>query len=166
MTNSMTLYEIKEEYNKALAAVTVDEETGEIMGLEAVEELAAALDEKADAIACYIKDEKALAEALKAEEAALAARRKAHEKKAGGLQDYLGAMLTAAGKDKLETARAKLSFRRSEAVIVDNLDTIPAEYRREKVTVEADKTAIKAAIKDGVVVEGARLEERRSLQIK
>lgn len=60
------------------------------------------------------------------------------------------------------------SLRRSESVnINDNFFTdINAKYIREKVTKEPDKVAIKEAIKNGVEIIGASLDEKYSLQIK
>jgi hypothetical protein len=43
---------------------------------------------------------------------------------------------------------------------------LPATYTRETVRIEADKAAIRKAIKDGETVPGARIEERSHIQIK
>lgn len=60
------------------------------------------------------------------------------------------------------------SLRRSESVnINDNFFAdVNAKYIREKVTKEPDKVAIKEAIKNGVEILGASLDEKYSLQIK
>ena len=42
---------------------------------------------------------------------------------------------------------------------------LPAEYIRTKITNEADKTAIKNAIKAGEVVAGAELIKKQSISI-
>lgn len=61
-----------------------------------------------------------------------------------------------------------VSYRKSEAVEIDDATAIPAEFMRQpKVPDPApDKTAIKAALKEGKEVPGARIEERKNLQIK
>lgn len=69
--------------------------------------------------------------------------------------------------DKAETDFVKLSWRPSEAVIVDVApELLPEKFQRIKTTCDADKTAIKAALKSGEIIEGAKLEKRHSLQIK
>ena len=49
------------------------------------------------------------------------------------------------------------------AVIIDDITQIPTQYQREKIQVDIDKTAIKAAIKAGEEVPGAHLEQAVSL---
>lgn len=49
------------------------------------------------------------------------------------------------------------------AVIIDDITQIPTQYHREKIQVDIDKTAIKAAIKAGEEVPGAHLEQAVSL---
>jgi len=60
----------------------------------------------------------------------------------------------------------KLSFRKSESVEITDIKMIPDEYKRVKITSEPDKVFIKQALKDGKIVEGARLVEKDNLQIK
>ena len=67
--------------------------------------------------------------------------------------------------EKFETSRAVCSFRKSQKVEITDLDKIPDDYLRYK-TPEPDKTAIKAAIKDGISVEGAELIDSISMSIK
>ena len=49
----------------------------------------------------------------------------------------------------------KINFRKSETVEVDDVNKLPAPYKVVKVTEQADKAAIKAAIKDGVELSDA-----------
>jgi len=56
-----------------------------------------------------------------------------------------------------------ISWRKSERVEVDDMDTLPDQYTRVKV--EADKTAIKSALKAGESIEGARIVASSSIQI-
>ena len=58
----------------------------------------------------------------------------------------------------------KISFRKSESVEIDNVEELEDRFKRVKV--EADKTAIKQAIKSGKEVKGARLVENNNLQIR
>lgn len=161
-----SLYEISREYTEALEGLEIDEETGEILNYEALEKLDGQLEEKAESIACYIKDLTAHAEAVKAEGEILAKRRKAAENKAESLKRYLATCMDMAGKEKLETARCKIGFRRTSVVNILDESKIPAEYMNEKITYTPSKTAIGEAIKAGEAVPGASIEQKRSIQIK
>lgn len=161
-----SLYEISREYTEALEGLEIDEETGEILNYEALEKLDGQLEEKAESIACYIKDLNAYVCAMKTEEDSLAKRRKTAENRTAGLKKYLAECLDAAGKEKLETARCRLSFRRSSTVEIIDDKKIPEQFISRIVTLKPDKTAIGNAIKAGGTVEGACLTEKRNIQIK
>ena len=62
------------------------------------------------------------------------------------------------------TSRGELKTKKNPpAVIIDDLTQIPTQYQRQKIQVDIDKVAIKAAIKAGEEVPGAHLEQRTSL---
>ena len=67
---------------------------------------------------------------------------------------------------KFETPKNAISFRKSLEVVPYDETLIPKEFMREKITYEPDKKAIKEAIQDGEIIEGARLEEKLNIQIK
>lgn len=161
-----SLYEISADFLKALDSLEVDEDTGEIINFDAVEALGAKFDDKAESVACYIKNWAAFAGNLKAEEEALAARRKAAERRVDSMKKYLSSCMEAVGRDKVETAKARISFRKSVQVYVADEAALPADYVTTTVTTKPDKTAIKKAIQGGQTVAGAFLVENRNLQIK
>lgn len=140
-----------------------DMETGEIIDPEALDNLLMQKDEKIENIACWIKNLLSDADAIKAEKDALAEREARLRKKADSLQKYLSDALHG---QKFSTARCDVSFRKSETVKVENVNLIPAELLRVKTTVEADKTAIKAAIKEGREISGCKLIENFNIQIR
>lgn len=140
-----------------------DSETGEIIDPEALDNLLMQKDEKIENVACWIKNLLSDADAIKAEKDALAERESRLRKKAESLQKYLSDALNG---QKFSTARCDVSFRRSETVKVENVNMIPAELLRVKTTVEADKTAIKAAIKEGREISGCKLIENLNIKIK
>ena len=148
-----TLYEITDKYLKVLDNLEIDEETGEILNAEELDELSGAFEEKSEAVACYIKNSEVFIGDLKAEEANLAKRRKQTEKRI----DYLKNVLT---------TKVRVSFRKSVAVSIDDEKALPADFVVETVTTKPDKTAIKKAIQSGQEVSGASLVENRNLQIK
>lgn len=166
----MTLYEIDNETRIAIQTMlmSVDEETGEVdeQMAKAVEELQIARKEKLEAIGCYIKNLEAEQKAIKEEEKALKERADAKEKQIERLKAYVANSLLATNELKFESPRVAYSFRKSESVDVTDLSKIPTQYLKTKTTVDADKTAIKKAMKDGEIVEGAQLVIRQNLQIK
>jgi len=158
----VTLYEIQEQIKNAIE-LGFDPETGEILDASALEQLQMDRDEKIENICLYIKDLAAEATAIKAEESALADRRKASERKGESLKRYLQAMLDG---QKWKSSKAVVSYRKTQSVIVDNLDEIPNDFMRIKTTSEPDKVAIKEALKAGTEVAGCHLEEGQSMSVK
>lgn len=69
--------------------------------------------------------------------------------------------------EKVESDYVKVSWRKSKAVVIEGaVELLPEEFQRTKITVDADRTKIKAAIEAGHEVPGASLVERQNLQIK
>lgn len=155
----MTLYEIEEAMLEC-----VDEETGDVIDIDKLNDLEMERDKKISNIGCWIKDLKAEAEALKTEKKALEKRQMVAEHKAESLKDYLQTYLNGG---KYKDSRISISYRTSKAVdIAEDLDVndLPDDYKRIKV--EADKTAIKEALNNGVLIEGCSLVENTSMIIK
>ena len=153
----MTLYEIDQAIMEC-----VDLETGEIIDTEQLDKLQMERDAKLENVACWIKELKVEAEALKAEKQALAERQKVAENKMESLKKYLAYALD--GK-AFETTRASVTFRKSQAVEITDIYKLDENYLRYKEP-EADKTAIKEALKAGKTVAGATLVENTSVIIK
>lgn len=159
-----TLYEIRNDLLCVLdGGLVVDEETGEILfDSEDLDALQAAYEDKLEACGLYIKNLESDAAAIRAEEKALAERRKTLENKAKRLREYV--LFNLEEGKKIETPRIRIGTRMSEAVEIREGAQFADEYCRIKR--DPDKTAIKAALKDGAVIEGAELVKHRSLQIK
>lgn len=162
-----TLYEIKEEYLKALEGA-FDLETGEVLDVDKMAEadkLFGDFNSKIDNIICYIKNLKADAEALKVEKNNLAERQKAKENKAESLTKYLQSVLEG---NKYESTVGKVSYRKSVSVEVD-LDVFQQDERAFdflNYEPKADKTALKKALEEGLEINGAKLVEKNNMQIK
>lgn len=153
----MNLYEINQEILSL-----IDPETGEICDYEAFEALQMEKDAKIENIVLWIKNLRSDAKALRDEEKVLAERRKAAENKAERLAAYLETILQG---EALETAKFKVSFRKTEKAVIDDITKIPKAYLNYG-DPTADKNAIKAAIKAGEKIEGAHVEETNSMSIK
>ena len=159
----MKLYEID---NAILECI--DFETGEIIDIDRLNDLHMERDSKIENVACWIKDLKAEAEAIKAEKQALAERQKVAENKAESLKKWLAYALNG---EKFKTAKCSVSFRNTESVEVtpEGLENLMRGGNDELLTYkqpEPNKTAIKAAIKDGLNVQGVQLVQNVSTIIK
>ena len=156
----MNLYDIEYEITNC-----VDSETGEIIDEKRLDALQMERREKIENILLWIKNLRAEAGAIREEEKKLADRRQSDEKKAESLTQYVQNVLNG---EKFKTSRVVVSYRKSEAVIVDDLQLMQEtcdEYLKYK-DPEPDKAKIKAALKDGITVPGCHLEERQNITIK
>lgn len=111
----------------------------------------------------YDKNDKALLEAIKAEKKVLDDRIKTLTNRIEWREGLLTTMLDG---HKFETAKAKASFRKSDKVVVIDINEVPEMYKKTKTEVTADKTAIKASLKAGTEVAGCALETYLNIQIK
>lgn len=168
----MRLYELTHDYENLMAAIENGDIPEEALA-DTLESITALLDEKADNIACWIKQLIAEAEAIKAEEDKLKARRTAKLNRAERLTEYLAECLTNGGISKLETARNVISFRKTPPKVVFDNESKFIEWAQAhadgllnygKPTV--DKTAVKVALENGATIEGCRIESKLNLQIK
>ena len=153
----MNLYEID-----SAILDCVDAETGEIFDMDKFEELSLTRDAKVENICLWIKNLKAEAEALKAEKDAFAARQKAAENKMESLKRYISLYLEGT---PFESAKVKVSFRKSESLEILEGAVIPDEYLRFKEP-EVNKADLKVAIKDGLQLPGVSIVENQNIQIK
>ena len=158
----MTLFEINAQLRAIADGAEFNEETGEIYDEQAIMELQIAREDKLEGIACLIKEAKAMAEAIKAEKAKLYERQKAEEAKVESLKRLLTKCMD--DGEKFKTARAAISWRKSQSVEVQDEALIPEEYL--KVVTEPNKTAIKLAFERGEEVPGVTIVEKSNIQIK
>lgn len=162
----MKIYEIENAISDLLSQV--DEETGEILfDPEQLEALQMERDQKIENLALAWKNLTAEAKAIKAEEDSLAKRRKSAENAAERAKSYLEFVLNG---EQFKSAKVAVSYRKSESVettpgfmdwALTNDDSL-IRYKEP----EADKTAIKKALKDGMVIPYAALVSKTSMTIK
>lgn len=160
----MTLYQLNDTIRKAIE-LGFDEETGEILDTNALEALEIQRDEKIENIALFIKELTAEAKAIKEEKMVLAKRQQNAENKAESLKRYLTSCLDG---EKFFTPKVAISYRKSQTVeFIDGFDVnqLPEQYQR-RVDPEADKTALKNALKEGKEIYGVYLAEHNNTIIK
>ena len=171
----MTLYEIKNEFTELFdrfEELSEEENAEELLEawFDTLDGIEQGFQDKAEAVAVYIKNLTAESEMLKDEENALKARRRVKENSAERLKKYLFDCMTAVKLDKIDAPRAAISIRNNpESVFIANekefIKNADAAFLRQKPP-EIDKTAVKTALKAGTAVDGAELVRTRSLQIK
>jgi hypothetical protein len=156
----MNLYEIE-----SAILNCVDPETGEILDEAQLDALQMERTGKIENLLLWIKNLNAESKAIREEEKSLAERRKAAENKAERLTTYVQSILNG---EKFSTPRVAVSYRKSEAVVVDDMKEMmwaADDYLTFK-DPEPNKTKIKLALKQGVNVPGCHLEERHNMTIK
>ena len=147
----------------------VNEETGEIVDNTEIlnklfNDLALSFEEKLDNSQRYILTLKGEADILAKEIKRLQAKKTALENKADRLSEMMKNAILSSGDNKFKTSLYSFSIRKTESVEIRDLDVIPRAYLRLKK--EADKVAIKKALKDGTVIDGVYLSEKLSLGAK
>lgn len=160
------LYLIAQEYRQAaaqLADLDLDPQTV----ADTLEGLAGDVETKAQSVAHMVRAMESDAAAVKQWAKDASERAKAIEARADRLREYLSSNMQACGIQKIEGPGITLSFRKSSAVVIDDEAQIPAEYMRQKPAPapEPDKVALAAAMKAGATVPGARIVERKALQV-
>ena len=153
----MNLYEID-----SAIMDCVDMETGEIIDMEALENLQMERDQKIENIGCWIKNLLADAKALKEEKDNLTARQKSAENKAASLKKYLSSYLNG---EKFKTAKVAISYRKSDSVDIAEGAVIPEKYLKYS-DPTPDKIGLKTALKAGEELPGISIVTSSNIQIK
>ena len=143
-----------------------DPETGELLcDMEQLEAVLMERDAKLENIALYIKNKTAEAEAIKTEKLALEKRQKSAANKAERAKSFLDEYLKG---QKFSTPKVAVSYRKSEQVEVSM--AFFTEESNERFLrfrdPEADKNAIKAALKNGETVPGAEIVSKMNMILK
>ena len=164
----MKLYEISSQYNQFLQAV----ENGDIP-IEAVSDTLEAIEgefeDKADNIACLIKNKEAEMLAIKAEKDALDKRMKSKKAQIDSLKNYLSCSMQAIGMERLETPRNAISFRKSAFLYIADEEEFKEQYPDlciTETTIKIPKADVTKLMKEGKELEGAELKTSMNLQVK
>ena len=96
----------------------------------------------------------------------LQAMKKVNENAIDRLKDTLSSAMQLFGIPELKTPTLKINFRKSEQVIVHDVNSLPQMFKTIKVTEQPDKIKIKEAIKQGEDVIGCELVTVQNIQIK
>lgn len=166
--SNITLFQVASEYRdmaERLSDLDLDEQTI----IDTLESESGELTTKAQNVAFVVRNLESIAEAIKEAESQMAARRKAIEKRAERIREYLKAGMQIAGISKIESPYFTISLRRNPAA-VDVFDTaqVPDQYMHTPLPPPptVDRKAISAAIKAGEDVPGCRMTQSERIEIK
>ena len=170
MQRMRKLYEIDRSIEELLSAVT-DPDTGEIVDLDALDDLLMEREQKIENVILFYKDVQAELAAVTHEYMTLQGRAERLGSTADGLKLYISKALNG---EKFKTAKCEVSYRKSEAVDVDdgfiewanNPDNLALHFVRRKITDTPDRAAIKKYLKEGGSLEHCRLVEKQNISIK
>jgi len=157
------------EIDEAILALVDDE--GEILDVEAFEQLQMERTAKAENMALWALDLADEQDAIKKEIGRLKALQARAERKEKSLKEFLAVVL---GGEKLKTARITVSYRKAAAVEITDEDEVrkwamispQGEDILKYKEPEISKTELKRLISEGHTVPGAAVVERVSVQIK
>ena len=163
----MKLYQLDEEIQEVLERV-INPETGELNPIAEgeLEHLQKEKLQKVQNIGLYFKNLAAFQDEIKLEQKRLSALRKQTERRMEWLKNYLADHLD----EPIKTAQISISFRKSEAIEIDEsrLDDLARGYPQcVKIEIKPIKTEFKRLLKaSGVGIDGVRLIEKRNIIIK
>ena len=168
----MSLYSIAAEYERFFSMIEAGEIPEEAIA-DTLDSIEGEFREKLENTISVIKNKRAEIEAIKEEVKALTERLKAKTKDAERLIGYVALVFERTGKEKYESARHKVSFRKSEALEIADEEALinfleakgyDALLKYEMPTV--NKTEVKAAIARGESFPGAEIVKKLNIQIK
>ena len=166
----LTLFQLTAEITDIVDDIVDADITGETAELDALHgELAALYDarsEKHEGYVHVIKNAEAAAEACKAEAEAFTARARALSNLAKSLKETLLLDLHLHGEKRTDAGNFKIARQNGQKRVVVRIDPaeLPADYQR--ITIDANKTALKRALTDGEAIEGVELESTEHIRIR
>lgn len=162
----MNLYTISQSMQLFLASIPDDMTDKQASEMQArFLEMSDTFEEKITDAVKYMKQQEEFAKGAANEIARLSDLKKSYERKSEQMQNYIDIAMQTTGTQSLSLSIAKISYRKSSSVIVDE-QKVSDTYKKTKEVTTVDKIAIKKAIDAGEVVEGAYIQEKNNIQIK
>lgn len=163
----MNLYSITKEYQQILDKIEIDEQIN-LDDIDRLGQLTDSIENKAINIAAYIKNLEAEKKAVEEARKNMTDREKRLDAKLEWLTDYLKHSLNACDiKEIKKSPYFAIKIKKCPPkVVIDNEEIIPNEYLSEKVIKSIDRTMLKEHLSNGVIIEGARLQQDTRLEIK
>lgn len=162
----MNLFEITEQLQDAIEdGFEVDPDTGELMYDPEALDLMDAYDTKMDGCIAYVKNQRALIDAMKAEEDAMRKRRQSAERQLGVFRRYVAECMGTMGYRTYQGVKGACTVRPYSHVEVDET-YLPRSYMKETVKYTPDKAAIRQAIEGGEEIPGARIVDEVGISVR
>ena len=166
---AMKLYEITEEYRTLQEAIDNGEIPDEAIG-DMLEAVSVPFDEKIDSLATWVKEIDAENLAIETEIKRLSDRKRAKSNLKDRIKESMCNAMAEVGRNKVETARNKVTTRTSSRVNVISLDALLASEDADNYVSYSDpvpnKNAIAKDLKEGKHVSGCELVQTQSVVIK
>ena len=162
------IYEITQDYLRIMEMASDPDLDPEVVA-DTFEAIDGELEIKAEGYAKVMKNLEGDIAALKAEEERLSKKRKAIENNIKRMKLALQEAMEITGKTKFKTELFSFGIQKNTPTVIidtDDVYKIPEEYLKYKEP-DVDKTAIKAAIQNGIDMSGiAHLEQTQGLRIR
>ena len=159
------LYEISDQFKELERLDDIDQDTLN----DTLESLTAEFQDKSLSVAAYFLNLDSDIAELKAAEKRIADRRKAIENRSKSLKEYLLMNMQRLDINEISCPEFKITLRKPQKVVqVTDIHSIPMTMIKViPQTMQADKVAIKKALKDNQIIQGAELVDgKTSLIIK
>lgn len=167
---SETLTALSTDLGNTLSIIAELEESGQQIPNELIESLETSLTkqaEKVDSCAMFISRAKSEMDWLKSEEELLSAKRKRIERGIERMKELAKFVMEREGVKELTGMRGhKFSLRDSFSVGVIDETKVPGEFTRIVTKVEVNKADALKALKNGVEVDGLRLQKNTNVIVK
>lgn len=161
----ISLYEISDAYKQFQFMLEEDLDNEELK--QALDNIDGDFEEKADNIAKVIRHLTATESALKEEEKRLADRRRTISNNIKNTKEYLKYNMEVLDKKKFDTDLFKFYIRNNKQTVKYEEGVIlPEEYYITEEVKTINKELVESELKEGVWIEGAKLDRTQSLIIK
>lgn len=163
----MTLYELTGQWAELYSMMEDGNEEVMQAVKDTVEGLEGEIDEKLENIGIMILSQKAEDEVLKSEQDRIARKRKVNQNKSKYLKQYALDCLKAINRKKGGGIRATISRSLRHGASLDIADNavIPDDYLIQQPPT-IDRTALKEAVKNGLVIDGVTLRDSESITVR
>lgn len=163
----MNLYEISKEYSEILENLYDEEGNVNQHELIRLDQNELAMEKKAVAIACFIKNMEAEREAIANAKKAMGDREGRYKKRGEELQGYLLSNMERRGLTSIKCPYFEIKIKKCPpSVDIHDERSLPQEYMRTKTEILPDKIKMLAEMKVGVIIPGAGLKQNIKLDIQ
>ena len=165
--STLRLYQIADAYLLALESLAEIEDLPAEAVADTLEGWIGTFEQKAIAIAAYIRNLEVEAAAVEEARRRMERRQKSIERHAERLRDYLLTEMERTGITRVKSAEVVMRTQKNPpSVVIDNADLLPDAYRKQVITTQLLKAEIGKALKAGTQVPGAHLEQTTRLVIQ